>query len=335
MNVEVPREGVRTGSGAPSPTLVALAEPGLDRVVRLAAAALAVPTALFSVIEDGRQRIKSAVIHGRPAALREIPVEHSLCAGVARAGAAVRYPDVREVPECDGNPLIEALQIVAYLAVPVLVDGAVVGVLSAIAPQRRPWSPEDVAILVDLAVIAADEIELGRFRQEARAGTIAPRPPTLAPERSTATPRTDLPELLDRRAFRTSAIARLLEARRTGRGMLLYLVRVDGAGGRASTGGARDQVHTVLARSAGPGDLLGQIATDAYVVLAPDTGHAETARALGRLQLGMVELGADPDGPGVIAFRCGVASWDPARPADLDQLLLRADGSARARASAG
>ena len=115
---------------------------------------------------------------------------------------------------------IAALGIVGYLGTPVVVDGVVLGVLAAYSYERRPWSPEDVALIVDLALVAANEVELGRLRRVAR-----PPPSVRGPAPTPAAADGDA-VVYDRRRFRVEAQERMVTARRAGTGLTLHLVRV-------------------------------------------------------------------------------------------------------------
>lgn len=332
-----PAEGARHEAARRPGLLAAAGDPALDRVIRVAAAALAVPTVLFSVADGERELVLSAVMQGRPGPLRELPLAHSLGAGALLTGGLVRIPDVGEDPRFDRSPVVEALGVVAFLAVPVRLDGRVVGALSVIAPHRRPWVPEDVVLLEDVAVLLASELGALLARRP-----VGPPPPRVAPPAvpGGSAPATRATPLLDRRGFAAAAAGRMGQARPEGRALLLTLVRIEDLAvlrdrfGPVAADAAVAEVLGVMTRSAGPGDLLGRVTSDCFVLLGPDAGQGEAARVLGRLQLGVAEVNGEGAHPWAITVRCGVSGWDPAHPISLDQLLLRADTSARERARA-
>lgn len=143
-----------------------------------------------------------------------------------------------------------------------------------------------------------------------------------------------------RAGFATVALERMAGCRDTGEGLLLYLVRVDaldrierrfgGLQGSATV----QEVGEVVLRSFPPGSVVGRVGPDSLAVLARDAGHGEAARALGRVQLGVAELNSAGPRPFVVSVHIGVAAWDPGLALTLDQLLLRADSSARERGRA-
>jgi diguanylate cyclase (GGDEF)-like protein len=159
--------------------LAALAESGLmdslpeaafDRLTRLVARLLRVPTALVSLVDDKRQFFKSAVgFTAEPwASQRGTPLSHSFCKhAIAQAGPLV-IDDARAHPLVKHNPAIHDLGVVAYAGVPlVLPDGHALGVLCAIDGQPRTWSDEDLETLGDLADAAVVEVRLRLAQAEA------------------------------------------------------------------------------------------------------------------------------------------------------------------------
>lgn len=152
-------------------------EERFDRLTRLARRLLDAPVALVSLLDADRQFFLSAQGLSEPwASLRETPLSHSFCRSVVETGAPLSVADAREDPRVVGHPAIEALGVVAYLAMPiVLPDGHVVGTLCAIDRVPRAWSAEDSRALADLAAVATTEVAAGLRLREQEATTAALR----------------------------------------------------------------------------------------------------------------------------------------------------------------
>ncbi|MDF1505249.1 ATP-binding protein [Roseisolibacter sp. H3M3-2] len=140
------------------------AEPALERLITLAAAALEVPIALLSLVDDRRQFFTAAVGIPEPwASRRETPLSHSFCQHVVRAGEPLVVEDARAHPLVADNLAISEMGVEAYLGFPVASpDGSVLGSLAVADVRPRPWSPRDVRLLGLLAGVATREVTLGR-----------------------------------------------------------------------------------------------------------------------------------------------------------------------------
>src|SRR3954470_3349523 len=144
------------------------AEERFDRLTRIVRRLLRAPVALVSLLNADRQFFLSAQGLLEPwASLRETPLSHSFCQSVVETGLPLAVSDAREDPRVRGNPAIEELGVVAYLAVPLTVpDGCVVGALCAIDREPRAWSIEDEQLLADVAGAVMGEIAAGLRLQE-------------------------------------------------------------------------------------------------------------------------------------------------------------------------
>ncbi|WP_432492404.1 GAF domain-containing SpoIIE family protein phosphatase [Kineococcus auxinigenes] len=147
-------------------------DPDLDRFARLATVALRTPVGLVSMVSAEEQVLPGAVGLPEPwQSRRATPLTHSLCRHVVTSGGTFTVADAREDPLTAGSLAIPDLGVVAYAGAPVrLADPAsgepagahdpVVGVLCAIDDQPRSWSPEQVAVLEDLAAACSAELSL-------------------------------------------------------------------------------------------------------------------------------------------------------------------------------
>ena len=133
--------------------------PALDRLARLAARALRVPSARFSVLDADRQRVAGAFGLAGTASTRQSP----FCRHVVASGRSLALADVRRSDLARGDGAGPEPGLVAYLGIPVRSpEGAVLGTLAALAPEPRDWAEEDVETLGDVAAAIATELGQGR-----------------------------------------------------------------------------------------------------------------------------------------------------------------------------
>jgi len=134
----------------------------LDRLTRLAARLLNVPTATVSLVDTDRQFFASAVGVAEPwATQRGTPLSHSFCRHVVERDAPFIIDDAPSHPLVCDNLAIEELGVVAYAGVPLRTSqGHVLGSFCAIDDHARAWTAEDLETLQDLAVAVVAEIEL-------------------------------------------------------------------------------------------------------------------------------------------------------------------------------
>ena len=144
------------------------AEPGFDRLTRLAARILRTPISLVSLVDDHRQFFKSA--EGLEPGVRETPLTHSFCQHVVTTGKPLVVEDATEDPDLAENLAIADLHVRAYAGVPLLApNGAVIGSFCVIDTVPRTWAPDEIEVLSELAGSVMTEIELGVALREARA----------------------------------------------------------------------------------------------------------------------------------------------------------------------
>ena len=137
-------------------------DPALDRWTRLASELIDAPVALLSLVTEDRQFFKSH--SGLPDALaqaRQTPLSHSFCQHVVAQRAPLVIPDARVDPLVADNLAIPDIGVIAYAGQPVTDDdGQVLGSFCVIDTTPRVWTPQELALLEDLAAGLMGEIRL-------------------------------------------------------------------------------------------------------------------------------------------------------------------------------
>jgi PAS domain S-box-containing protein len=137
------------------------AEEAFDRLVRQAAGVLEAPVALVSLIDEDRQVFKAFVGLPEPwASARHLALSQSLCQHLLVTRQPLVIPDTRRDPLARDNEFILALGVAAYLGIPLIVSGQVLGSLCVADRQRRDWTADQVAALTELAGLVMTEIQL-------------------------------------------------------------------------------------------------------------------------------------------------------------------------------
>lgn len=135
--------------------------PGLDGLTRATARLLDVPLAAVTLLSDEHQVFVSAAGPIADEVPRVRAAEHALCRHVVDAGAPIAVSDTRRsaITRDDTPALEEGVR--AYAGVPVRArEGEVLGTLCAFHTEPRPFTPDELAVLTELAAAASAAIEL-------------------------------------------------------------------------------------------------------------------------------------------------------------------------------
>lgn len=131
-----------------------------DRLVKMVADALQVPSAAVSLIDRTRQFYKSAI--GLPAELaevREAPIEQTLCQYTIEGSQPLVVEDTRLNDVMREHPAVLGNVALSYMGVPLTDDdGNAVGTLCVWDEQPRQWTTGHQQILQDLAWIVRERI---------------------------------------------------------------------------------------------------------------------------------------------------------------------------------
>ena len=133
-----------------------------DNLVRTAAALLAAPIGLVSLVDERRVWFKARL--GLDAT--EVPREHAFCANaLLTGGAAMVVPNAHVDPRFRDNPLVVGVPHASFFAGVWLTapNGLPIGILCVLDPvPRAPPDARQIAALTDLAALAMEAIELRR-----------------------------------------------------------------------------------------------------------------------------------------------------------------------------
>ena len=133
-------------------------EEAFDRLVRLTAAMVGTPMAVISLVDESRQWFKARL--GLEAT--ETPREIAFCAHAILGDQPLVVEDATRDPRFADNPLVTGEPFIHFYAgAPIRTrDGHPVGVLCAIDRTSRRLPTEQRLALVQLAALAADQLEL-------------------------------------------------------------------------------------------------------------------------------------------------------------------------------
>jgi diguanylate cyclase (GGDEF)-like protein len=133
-------------------------EETFDRLTRIVAAALRVPIAAVTLVDDHRQWFKSRI----GLAATETPRSASFCAHTMLEHGAMVVTDSTQDLRFDSNPLVVGdPHIRFYAGYPVVSsDGAALGAVCAIDTAPRDISQQELGLLKDLAALVNEQLEL-------------------------------------------------------------------------------------------------------------------------------------------------------------------------------
>jgi len=137
----------------------------LDRHAALAARLLGTTASQVSLLEDV-QIVAGGAGLAEGAVGAVTPLAESLCTVTAAGGAPLALPDAGTDVRVRDLPPVRSGAVGSYLGVPLISDGATVGVLCVFDPESREWSDQDVATLRQLATSVVTELELSALVRE-------------------------------------------------------------------------------------------------------------------------------------------------------------------------
>ena len=149
-------------------------EEAFDRLTRLAVRLVKIPAAFVSLVDKDRDFYKSVCGFGEPLASSRQLEGPTFCHFTIQSAEPLVIPDTKADPVYREVPTVRSLGVAAYVGIPILVNGQVIGAFCAIDTTPHAWTEDEIAVLKELAAVAVSEISLraaraesDRFREEA------------------------------------------------------------------------------------------------------------------------------------------------------------------------
>jgi diguanylate cyclase (GGDEF)-like protein len=291
-------------------------EVAFDRITRLAKTILRAPIAQISFIDCDRQWLKASE-GGVPC---EIARGESFCTHAIECDGPLVVPDTLADARFAALPQVTAAPYVrSYIGVPLHTTARLkIGALCVMDTVVRHPTPEEIAILEDLAAIVMDELELRR-----------------------AAIVDNLTGALSRCAFLEAAEREIASVRRHQRDLSCILLDVDhfkainDGYGHAAGDRALHEVVLALTSCMGEAGYIGRAGGDGFVIMLPGANRAAAAEFGERLRSRVMNAAlSSPGGPLHLTISLGAATLRGA-DAGIDGLLCRADDALYAAKAAG
>lgn len=282
-------------------------EEAYDRLTRIVAAALRVPIAAFSLIDDRRQWFKARIGLTESETARNT----SFCAHTMMSAEAMVVRDATKDVRFNNNPMvIDHPNIRFYVGYPVFnEEGMPLGALCAIDTKPRNVSALELGLLKDLAALVTEQLELRRLASV-----------------------DGLTGLLQRKPFLASAQRELNLPGRSKAPNSALMIDADHFKAINDDHGhdVGDHVLKTLADTLKSGlrfaDILGRLGGEEFGVLLPDTDLAGAVDVADRLRDLVAELKIkSPTGAVPVTISIGAAQGITGE--DIASLLHRADSA--------
>lgn len=135
-------------------------EEAFDRLTRLAVRLVGVASAFISLVDENRDFYKSSCGFAEPLASAREMSGPTFCHFTIESDRPLVIPDTNADPRYREVPTVKSLGVAAYVGIPLVYAGQVIGSFCAIDLAPRQWTPREVTALTDLAAMALSEIEL-------------------------------------------------------------------------------------------------------------------------------------------------------------------------------
>jgi signal transduction histidine kinase len=136
-------------------------EESFDRLTRLAAKLIGVPSTFISLVDQSRDFYKSCFGFGEPLATTRQLEGGTFCHHAIVSSGPLVINDTVADPVFRDIPTVQSLGVRAYAGIPLITDdGRAIGSFCAIDFAPRAWSALDIEILTELAASAMREIKL-------------------------------------------------------------------------------------------------------------------------------------------------------------------------------
>ncbi|MGK9175322.1 sensor domain-containing diguanylate cyclase [Yokenella regensburgei] len=277
-----------------------------DRLTRLAKRLFNVPVALVTLV--GEQTLHFKTSDGM--AYENLPRSLSFCGHTILSASPLVINDTQQDERFNGNPLVhgeEGLRF--YAGYPLhLPDGASVGSFCLIDRSPRDFTPAELEILKDFALIVENEFAV-----------------------MSAATTDELTGLFNRRAFDSLVRFAISSARRRAEPLALAWLDLDGfkqindTWGHSEGDEALKAMAGVMRASFREADLLVRYGGDEFAVLFSDTHENGAWIAVEHLAEQTKAWNASSGKPWQLAFSWGVSEFDHNSEGDVKQWLRDAD----------
>ena len=283
-------------------------EEAFNRITRLIRDVLRVPMAAISMIDGHRQWYKSR----EGTENHEIPRGESFCRYTILNHAPVIVPDATLDSRFSANRYVTGYPGVRFYAgIPLTTTaGQNIGTVCAIDLKPRRFSLEELNILINLAAIAMDEIELRN-----RAAT------------------DDLTGVFSRRTFKEEGTRAMALAHRHKHPLSCIILDIDhfktinDTHGHAAGDAALFAVANRCRKHMRQTDLLGRLGGEEFGILLPHTDGRSAMRVAEKLRKGIECMSVEAEGTRILlTASLGVASLNGAIK-DIDTLIANADSA--------
>ena len=126
-------------------------EEAFDRLTRLAVSLVKVPAAFVSLVDEDRDFYKSACGFGEPLASSRQLEGPTFCHFTIQSAEPLVIPDTRADPVYRDVPTVQSLGVAAYVGIPIVINGQVIGAFCAIDTVPRSWTEVEISALKELA----------------------------------------------------------------------------------------------------------------------------------------------------------------------------------------
>ncbi|WP_299280386.1 GAF domain-containing protein [uncultured Tateyamaria sp.] len=138
-----------------------------DALAQSIAARLNCSLSLISIADGDTLQAMGHSGHEPDIAQRTVAARDTICIHTMRAAQPLKIADVRADPKFRDAPTVEALNVGAYLGVPLRMDGGnVIGAMCAISSAPRIWQEAEIDYLLAVADLAESKIERLTLRYE-------------------------------------------------------------------------------------------------------------------------------------------------------------------------
>jgi diguanylate cyclase (GGDEF)-like protein len=266
----------------------ALEQP-FERIVSLVQQILKVPICAVSLVDRDRQWFKAQ----RGLSVCQTSRDVSFCTQAIMRNQPFVIPDALQDARFRDNPLVLGPPCIrAYAGIPLQTKaGFNMGSLCAIDTQPRVFTQSELGILISLAAMVVDELELRRVAS------------------------TDhLTGALSRRAWSAHAAAEFSRAQRYGRPLALAMLDLDAfkcvndAHGHAAGDRVIQHIARLSMSAIRQSDVFGRLGGEEFVLLMPETTAAEAMIVADRIRAAFAATPTDIGQPLLCTVSIGVAA---------------------------